>query len=110
MITVKVVKRRWFRGKGGTESRLRKGKTGHQCCIGFLARTIGAKARDIVGLCTLEELSKAEAPRCYDFYRRNISQLGNAYAVNDAQDMTDKARITKLTAIGKKMGVQFRFI
>lgn len=110
MITVTVVKRRWYRGQGGIDSRLRKEQGQKQCCIGFVARTLGAKARQLIGLCTLEELTISEAPRCYDFSIRNSQHLSNAYAINDADDISEDKRITKLTALGKKMGVTFKFV
>src|SRR5678815_713843 len=104
LLRVEVSKKRWYRGKSkGSMLRLAGGK---QCCIGFLARKLGAKVRDIQGASTLEYVTN-HIPSCFNFSCKFDHVLALAYETNDNEKIKDVERIRELKALGKEMGVQF---
>lgn len=107
LLTVRVKKSQWFRGQGFTPSKLRLEESGQQCCIGFLARALGARVKDIVNKQALEQVSRY---RCEIFENEHGEALGDAYRANDAENISDKQRINKLVRIGKRMNVKFVFV
>lgn len=104
MLTVRVVKSKWFRGK--KEGSMLLTRDNKMCCIGFLARRLGARPKDIRGVATLEGTSHT---KCLDFDAGTLS-LGNAYETNDDEKIDDTERIQKLRVLGRKMGVKFVFV
>lgn len=105
LLTVEVVKSKWHRGDS-TNSALRL-DNGGQCCIGFLARTLGAKTNEILDTPRLADTDNA---KCLGFNSKFDNQLSIAYSINDSPSITDTMRIKKLKVIGKKMGVKFVFV
>ena len=106
-IQVEVVRKKWYRGKGGDDSRLLC-ESGQMCCIGFLARRLGYKPREIRDVSTLvdtEDYLKVDS-----FAYEQDSILCDCYEVNDDTAISDATRERKLTALGKKMGVRFTFV
>ena len=106
LLRVEVSKKQWCRGKPD-ESMLRLAN-GKQCCIGFLARRLGAKVKDIEKVSVLEFMGN-RIPSCYHFNYNFFSQLADAYKANDSKSISDTERIRQLKVIGKQMGVQFVF-
>lgn len=105
LLTVKVVKSKWHRGDY-YNSALRF-KDGKQCCIGFLARALGANVSEILNIDILENV---ETIKCEAFSSEFDNQLSSAYSINDSPSITDTMRIKQLKVIGKKMGVKFVFV
>ena len=106
LLRVEVSKKRWYRGE--CERSMLRLANGKQCCIGFLARKLGAKVKDIYGVSTLEDMS-GDVLSCFDFRYKFDDQLDEAYVTNDAEEISDIERMKRLKIIGKKMGVQFIF-
>ncbi len=114
MIVVTVDRKTWYRGKGDRGSRLRR-PDGQQCCIGFLAKRLGATDHDILNMKTLLQLTnvKKDEPTvtgCATFMNGASNYLPAAYETNDRKLMTGKEREKELKELGKKMGVRFKFI
>lgn len=112
MIRVVVNKRRWLRGDD-ENSKLLRVKDNKMCCIGFLARELGCKRKDIaeVGmLCGVKTEAAQAFNRDYGLSGTGyMTPLDKAYEVNDDTDLNDKERMRQLREIGKEMGVRFVF-
>jgi hypothetical protein len=105
MIKVVIDRKKWYRGQGDLTSCLLL-STGKMCCIGFLAKKLGAKPGEIRNTKILEDTTK---PSLLSFASENDSVLTIAYEVNDDEQIDDKEREASLKEIGKEMGVQFTF-
>lgn len=114
-----IDRKRWYRGKGDSESRLLVPGTQKMCCLGQVARQCGLKPKNIrdvsspanvstvlhdqfpkwlLGICVLDAKT-IDSPACT-----------NAMAVNDDPEITDKDRERQLKAIFKKHGATLTFI
>lgn len=105
MIKVVVDRKKWYRGKGSDSSGLLL-NNGKMCCIGFLARRLGCKPREIRDRPTLMMVDRLAVTLLLDKYRDIID---DAYQTNDDQEIDDKARERELKVYGKEMGVNFVF-
>lgn len=104
MLTVRVKKSKWYRGKGCLGSMLRR-TDGQMCCIGFLARELfKIPEKAITNVVCLEQLTP-EYPATNKFYNK----LNLAYTCNDDEQIDDTERMNKLRKIGKSFGVKFVF-
>lgn len=111
MIQVIVDRKTWYRGKGGTQSRLVRPFDNKKCCIGFLGLALGLTEEemndepDLTGVCNNGASDEASV-----FNYDHEGPLFEAYKVNDATTINDTAREAKLIELGKAMDVQFTFI
>ena len=112
-IQVEVVRKKWYRGHGANDSYLYIQSTDadnkKMCCIGFLARVLGCRIGDIANVSCLIDVA-IEKPMVEDFAHQHDSILTDCYEVNDQEHISESVRERKLTALGKKMGVQFTFV
>jgi hypothetical protein len=109
MIRVIVKKRRWLRGEPEVAALYSSNEfyNTKMCCIGFLARRLGATVDDIRGIGSLRSVSTNK--RCYTFANKHRATLDQAYTTNDTLGLIDSERMTILGKIGRKMGVNFVF-
>lgn len=107
MITVRVVKPKWCRGNDSGSALLTRG--GKMCCIGFLARKLGARPKDIRGVGTLDRVTN-KVGECQIFDSYHSGALSRAYDTNDDHTITNSQRMRELRVIGKEMGVRFVFV
>lgn len=107
MIKVVVDRKKWHRGKTNIGSKLlRKDRT--MCCIGFLAREMGCKPRDIRGKPVLASVQFMPV-KYHDFAADYNDLLDTAYETNDDIQLNDKIREARLKKLGLRMGVKFTF-
>ena len=105
MIKVVVDRKKWYRGK--CEDSLLLLTNGKMCCIGFLARVLKYKPKDIRDIATLEGTNQTTIQE--QFIDDNEENLIKAYGINDDTTISDSVREKELKQIGKKMGVRFIF-
>jgi hypothetical protein len=106
MVQVTVDRENWLRGEGDCRSYLLREEDQKMCCIGFLAKVLGADEGHILQASTLSQVSVNEAR---EFVWKHESILGDAYQVNDQEGLDDAKREAKLIELGKKMDVEFTF-
>lgn len=106
LLKVIVNRKRWYRGQGSDYSCLLL-PNNKMCCIGFLARSLGCKPREIRESTTL---STVDTEVSSNFADAHDTSLSSAYYINDDKDIKDNTRERKLITLGKRMGVQFQFI
>ena len=109
MIEVVVDRTKWLRGEGHHESALLRERDGKQCCVGFLARVLGAATEDILGRRILSAVSGKVGP-CTDFEKMHYYELDEAYSANDDGAINDSQREIILQDIGHSMDVNFTFV
>ena len=105
MIKVVVDRKKWYRGE--REDSMLLLTNGKMCCIGFLARVLKYKPKDIRDIATLEGTAQTTIQE--QFIGANEGNLGRAYEINDDSTISDSVREKELKQIGKKMGVRFIF-
>ena len=105
MIKVVVDRKKWYRGDRGDSMLLLT--NGKMCCIGFLAKVLKYKPKDIRDIPTLEATDKTTIQE--QFIDDNEENLSEAYGINDDPTISDSVREKELKQIGKKMGVRFIF-
>ena len=105
MIKVVVDRKKWYRGEH--EYSMLLFTNGKMCCIGFLARVLKYKPKDIRDIATLEGTAQTTIQE--QFIDDNGGNLGKAYEINDDPTISDSVREKELKQIGKKMGVRFIF-
>lgn len=106
MLKVIVNRKTWYRGQGGPGSRLLL-EDGRRCCVGFLAKRLGASDETLLEECDLLALTPCK--QTDSFSNSYDDTLNRAYNVNDNNKLTEEDREATLKDIGKKMGVQFIF-
>lgn len=107
LLTVRVKKSQWYRGKGDKWSRLKISDKNMFCCVGFLAKALGATNSHIR---TVPHLNDVQNYECRMFAAEHQKPLDGAYRINDDPDMTDADRIAKLRKLGQRMHVKFVFV
>ena len=113
LLKVTVQKSRWYRGNGHADSYLLGPTDSQMCCIGFLARTCGLKAKDIRGVVEVEALptSVMDTSSVLSAIKSEYSnELYAAYDINDSDELSDSKRIQKLKSLGQTFGVNFVFV
>jgi hypothetical protein len=105
MLTVKVKKSKWYRGKSYDSMLLLQ--NGNMCCIGFLARACKIKPVNIRGILTLDKVKGIEKNKLAS---RFINCINDAYCINDSAELTDYSRIIQLRKIGERVGIKFIFV
>jgi hypothetical protein len=116
--TVEVSRKRWLRGK--TKGVLRN-QRGLQCCLGFVCRAAGWKARDLVDQGMPHSLYNRETKETVpdmlkglivtDWWYPAASDLADMLAeMNDDKDITDAQREARIIKHGKKAGINFVFV
>jgi hypothetical protein len=106
VVQVTVDRKKWLRGEGDTYSFLLRETDQKMCCIGFLAKQIGASDEEILNCSTLNQVHTNEANAYVD---ANGNDLAEAYRINDSDAYTDTNREELLVQLGKRMGVEFTF-
>jgi hypothetical protein len=121
LIPVEIKRSRWLRGRAPSYLRNEAGK---QCCLGFVCRQAGWKAKDLVGRgmpAGLYGTEKVDTPPLvlrglvtnvssgYD-YLRNSDVAEELASINDEPNFTPEQRETALTKLAKKAGLQFIFV
>lgn len=100
-----VVKRsQWLRGTG--EGFLRN-TSGMQCCLGFVGRQCGIKAKDMRSVEMPYNLLDGLSAKYPTLSKGSWDEFAK---VNDAQDVTDRVREKDLKALAKKRGFRFKFV
>ena len=105
MIKVVVDRKKWYRGE--REDSMLLLTNGKMCCIGFLARVLKYKPKNIRNIATLEGIVHTTIQE--QFIDDNEENLNKAYNINDDVTISDSVREKELKQIGKKMGVRFIF-
>ena len=105
MIKVVVDRKKWYRGDRVHSLLLLT--NGKMCCIGFLARVLKYKPKDIRNIATLNGTAQIAIQE--QFIDDNEENLNKAYGINDEPTISDSVREKELKQIGKKMGVRFIF-
>ncbi|MDE2020468.1 MAG: hypothetical protein KGJ13_09055 [Patescibacteria group bacterium] len=93
-----VLRSRWLRGRGNSHSYLYRHSDAKMCCVGFFARAGGLRAKEIDNM---KELGDVGTPL--------ERALGEIYAVNDNEDLSDKERESKLKRRFADLGVRVTF-
>lgn len=119
---VRVSKRRWLRGIPGESSLLLGTK---MCCLGFAARQLGQKAKDIAGVSMPGEMAedRMTSAMCESPFVRAIQDTLNqrdyfvdtdfsrsAAAINDDGKITDTERMRRLRVLFKESGHKIIFV
>lgn len=118
---VEVKRRRWVRGDS-RDSALRNDQ-GKQCCLGFVARSLGYKVKDILHVGSPESISqsipppnqikgltvKLEKSGLLNSLGYNSKTCRSLMHTNDTDNLTPSAREAKIKALGKRIGIEFRF-
>lgn len=113
-LKVVVDRTKWYRGKGGDNSRLRN-SDGLMCCMGFaaLASHEGVKESDILGHPTIAvALRFGEFPEevnCLPFWQ-NWVEHRHLYSINDHPKLAPSERERRLIEEGLKVGIEFSFV
>lgn len=113
-----IVKRsRWLRGASEQAHRLRN-ESGHQCCLGFVCRQLGAKAAEILGKfepCTVKtqaDLSllvrRVDNPLLLSTADTLFAE--DAMEINDNKGIDDRQRERQLQALFRKQGHTISFV
>lgn len=114
MLTVRVDRKKWMRGRGAWWGKLLD-RNGFRCCIGFACKAAGASDNGIFDTSVVALLRDAVRKSLRGspiVHRKNDCQtpwLGRAYGINDAETITDAEREAKLIALGLENGVEFIF-
>lgn len=120
MRTVVVDRNTWLRGEGPVTSKLHRSKDNKQCCIGFVARELGATVEDITDRSSLSEslyykkqgrkVSTIHSSLSFGSFITHYKDiLQEAYGCNDNIEITDDERENLLIKIGYRMGINFVF-
>jgi hypothetical protein len=113
-MTFTVKRSEWFRGRGRIDSYLLKAD-GMKCCVGFVCLQLGLADTEIIGERTIhqvlwnweKETTKKFAIAGMD---NSPSWLGQAYATNDDDTISDVQREERLKALFKQGGHQIEFV
>lgn len=100
-----VVKRtRWLRGR---MSVLRDDR-GRQCCLGFVGRQCGVKAKDLLHVLLPRDL----ADKNFINYPQLTRGMGwdDFSDINDSEELSGKDREEQLKALALKAGFRFKFV
>lgn len=102
---VVIDRRRWYRGKGGDGSMLRK-LSGKQCCLGFLCRALKVPAKAMLELAMPTEVSSQyELPA----WLRRSRDVTRAADWNDNLDFSEKEREKRIAKLFARHDIQVRF-
>lgn len=121
MLEVTVVRKDWFRGKGGDESKLqiaptgrvRDNNAGKKCCLGFGCLAAGQPVEDIIGeadpsgIANPTELVKKHM---LDTYGNLLPAVESMIQINDRIGIEDSDREYRLIGLGKDVGIAFTFV
>lgn len=113
VLTTVVSRKKWLRGeqRKGCYSYLRRKGDKKQCCLGFRARVGGAKACEIEGRWSPEQVKSGPfftAKFVEDYKDTQLAK--DMMNVNDDEDMTDRVREARLKKLFKKAGERIRFV
>jgi hypothetical protein len=110
MITCKVDRKTWYRGKGGDASRLLR-DDGKRCCIGFLGTHLGLSDEQMLEETDLEKVTHCNGSndKADEFAEEHDCTLVQAYKTNDEKKIDDATRERKLIELGNDMNVKFIF-
>ncbi len=111
MLNVVVKRSEWLRGENRSNSYLLRSDDGKMCCLGFVARTLGATAQDIMDRRTPMTVDSIEWPDP-QYNQRIIEQFSATVQmmdINDAQTMDETEREQRLSALAEAIGIHFTF-
>lgn len=98
-----VLRSRWLRGCGSEYSYLYRHGDAKMCCVGFLARAGGLRAKEIDNVRGLEDVLTIDlGPTLHH-------ELSEIYGTNDDKLLSDKARESRLKHLFAKLGVRVTF-
>lgn len=111
LIKVEIDRKRWYRGKGDDLGMLRL-RNGKQCCLGFAARVLGCRAKEILNKFMPEYLDRelTGLSKSVDGYIDNTEFSNSAAKANDDETITDKQRERQLKTLARKAGFDFQFV
>ncbi|SRR5258708_23649928 len=107
MKTFTVSRKKWFRGKGPSASKLRR-HDGAQCCLGYAARCLSIRAKDILNINMPYDLELELANKFP--HLNDTTEWGMFARINDDMTITNLERETKLKALAKENGFRFKFV
>ena len=132
MEIVKVIVDRqcWHRGQGSSGSRLliteetinenssiNEDSIGDMCCLGFACLALGCTKKEISNVTLPDRLTgdaiKKVSNRLVSVGRINTEsyeEMKNMAHVNDRDDIDDTERESKLTILGKQLGLDMEFV
>ena len=117
---IKINRNKWLRGKGSDKSTLLN-SSGKMCCLGFLSRAYGYKAKDIKHKNCLSNLYNEIQ---YKFLPENMLIQSNNFLnifyesnltatlmdINDNYLLTDEERIAELNKTCENLNADFKFV
>lgn len=118
--TLRVDRAIWYRGRGGAGSALLTPE-GEQCCLGFFARALGYKKKEIDGFSSPEGMPIGlgwPTPNLFpysvlhmtsDYYKANSEWTTAAIRINDNPLIYERERERALRAHFKKIGIKLVF-
>ena len=106
-LTVTVRRKDWIRGGYG-DSRLLRLADQKMCCLGFAARKIGFERNQILERLEPNDLGVNICGLARN--GNNTSTANELMCANDDTLMSDKAREEKIKSLGKRIGLDFRFV
>ncbi len=107
-LTVRISRKKWWRGNGSFGSALLKSGNGKMCCLGFDALALGLKRADILGLGS--PMQAGEIPGLVDTSGCDNIKCHNMMSINDDNNIDEELREKQLTALAKKVGRKFVFV
>lgn len=103
-----IVRSRWLRGDKNNSFLLRSSDK-KMCCMGFLAKELGASDEEILNKQLLSHCT--EHPTFWDWERGiGYQPLSDVYGTNDAPDLQDTEREAILTEKFRAFGINITFV
>ncbi len=106
-----IDRKKWYRGKGSTESSLLR-PDGLQCCVGQMCSQLGCNDGTLLDIPAMHMLKLN--PIIFDTLGYDINNMSNwidrAYGINDSMDISDTEREQKLTVLAQENGHELEFI
>lgn len=103
--TVRISRRRWLRG---TDKGTLRNSHGKQCCLGFVCREYGLKAKDIKGIDIPSSLSLILNPDLPEWLLES-KDVNLAVEANDDVSLSDRQREKEIRVIFARNGLRAVF-
>src|SRR5258707_2993915 len=122
MLNVTVRRRQWLRATSKNEGKLYsfllqpRSNGNKMCCLGFACRAAGLKAYQIRGETVPDGLFEERADFPVSLQKLINRDTGNSrtccalMAANDNHDIGARTREARVKKLGKKVGINFRFV
>lgn len=100
---------KWLHGEGGMESALLRARDGKMCCLGFLAKSLGASDESIKDYTGPSRTSKIPWPASL-IHTHQGSLSDTMIRANDEIDKVEEERESELIDLFQSIGIEVEFV